>query len=86
VSWGQVIFLLAVVNMSLGLINLIPLLPFDGGHAAVATYEAVRSRKGRPYRVDISKLLPITYAVVGVLLVFGLTSIFLDIRSPITGP
>ena len=31
---------------SSGVFNLIPLLPLDGGHVAIATYERIRSRKG----------------------------------------
>jgi RIP metalloprotease RseP len=83
-SFPDALAMLAIINISLGLLNLLPFLPLDGGHAAVATYEAIRSRKGRPYRVDAMKLLPITYAFVAVLLLFGLSSIFLDFKSPIT--
>ncbi len=32
-------FLFALINISLGIINLLPLLPFDGGHASIAIYE-----------------------------------------------
>src|SRR5262245_3422047 len=44
---ADLLILLAVINISIGLFNLIPLLPFDGGHVAIATYEAIRSRKGK---------------------------------------
>ncbi len=77
-------FILAVINLSLGVLNLLPLLPFDGGHATVATYERLRSRRGSEYRVDMAKLMPITYAVVLLVVIFGLTSMFLDIRSPVS--
>jgi RIP metalloprotease RseP len=52
------------INVFVGLLNLTPLPPFDGGHIAVATYEAIRSRNGRRYRADMTKLLPIAYAAV----------------------
>jgi membrane-associated protease RseP (regulator of RpoE activity) len=78
--------LLATINLSLGVLNLLPLLPFDGGHAAVATYERIRSRRGREYRVDMAKLIPITYAVVFLFVLFGLSSMFLDIRNPVELP
>ena len=32
------------INVFVGLFNLVPLLPFDGGHAAIATYERIRDR------------------------------------------
>jgi membrane-associated protease RseP (regulator of RpoE activity) len=82
---ADLLFLLAVVNISIGLFNLIPLLPFDGGHVAIATYEAVRSRPGRRYHADITKMLPVSYAVLGVFLLFFVTSLYLDIARPIGG-
>ena len=63
-----------------------PLLPFDGGHIAVATYERLRSRAGRRYHADVAKLMPITAAVVAIMVVLGVTSIYLDIVKPIGNP
>lgn len=81
------IFLLLTVNIFLALINLVPLLPFDGGHAAVATYEAIHGAvTGRSYRVDMAKLMPITYVVVFLLVGLGLSSMYLDIVSPAQNP
>ena len=68
----------ASINIVLGLVNLIPLPPLDGGHIAVATYERIRSRKGRRYQVDMAKLLPLTYAVVMVLVFVGLKMVWLN--------
>jgi membrane-associated protease RseP (regulator of RpoE activity) len=79
-------FLLALffnLNMFIGIFNMLPLLPLDGGHAAMAVYERVRSRPGRPYHADFAKLLPLTYAVVMVLVVLGVTTMYLDIVNPI---
>src|SRR5262249_8090769 len=53
------LYLLGAVNLALGLFNLLPLLPLDGGHIAIATYERLRSRRGRMYRVDMNKALPL---------------------------
>jgi membrane-associated protease RseP (regulator of RpoE activity) len=71
------------INIFIGLINMVPLLPFDGGHAAVAIYERVRSRRGRTYRVNMEKLLPLTYGVVLLLGAIFVTSLYLDIVNPI---
>ncbi len=71
------------LNISLALLNLIPLLPFDGGHMAIATYERLRSFGGRVHRVDAARMLPLTYAVVGLVLLIGLFAIFRDIVDPI---
>ena len=73
----------ASINIVIGIFNLIPLLPLDGGHIAIATYERIRSRRGQRYQVDVMKLLPLTYAVVFVLIVLGVSTIFLDIVNPI---
>ena len=59
--------LLAGLNLFLGLFNLVPLLPLDGGHIAGALYEAARRGiarlRGRPDPgyVDVAKLLPVAY-------------------------
>jgi membrane-associated protease RseP (regulator of RpoE activity) len=65
---------------------MVPLLPLDGGHVAIATYERIRSRKGRRYQADVAKLLPLTAAVVSVLLLLGVMTIYLDIVRPIANP
>ena len=72
-----------LVNIVLGLFNLLPLLPLDGGQVAVATYERIRSIGGRRYRVDAAKLLPFTYVVVVVLLVITSMALIRDIVDPI---
>jgi membrane-associated protease RseP (regulator of RpoE activity) len=75
------LWLLAVINLSLGLFNLIPLLPLDGGHVAIALYEGVRSRKGRRYHADVNKLLPLLYLAIAVIAFLGLSALFLDLRD-----
>ena len=72
--------------MFVAVLNLVPLLPFDGGHIAVATYERLRSRAGRRYHADVAKLMPLTAAVVAVMVVLGVTSIYLDIVKPVGNP
>jgi membrane-associated protease RseP (regulator of RpoE activity) len=79
----HLLFLMAAVNISIGLLNMIPLLPLDGGHAAVATYERIRSIGGRRYMADVSRLLPVIYAVVMFMLLLGVSAIYLDIVAPV---
>jgi membrane-associated protease RseP (regulator of RpoE activity) len=78
-GFDNLLILLAAVNIFIGIFNLIPLLPFDGGHAAIATYERIRSRNGKRYYVDVMKLMPLTYMVVLVLGLLFLSSTYLDI-------
>jgi membrane-associated protease RseP (regulator of RpoE activity) len=83
------LFLLVALNVFIGLFNLVPLLPLDGGHIAVATYERVRElfrRDGRRYFVDVAKLMPLTYAVVLVMVLIGVSSLYLDIVNPVNVP
>ncbi len=84
VDIAQPIVLLAILNIFIGLINLLPLLPLDGGHAAIATYERLRSRRDKPYHMDVAKLLPLTYAVVMVLAFLFISTVYLDIVRPIS--
>ncbi len=86
-GWVSVIGLLIAINIFVGLFNLLPLLPFDGGHIAIALYERVASRvRRRRVQVDAAKLLPITVAVVAVLGFIFLSSLFLDITNPVANP
>ncbi|HEX7521420.1 MAG TPA: site-2 protease family protein [Acidimicrobiia bacterium] len=78
--------LLALINLVLAMFNVIPLLPFDGGHAAIAIYEAIASKvRGRRVQADFRKLIPASVVVLALLLTLGLSATFLDIRHVITG-
>ncbi len=85
-GWFNVLNLFVVLNIFVGVFNMVPLLPFDGGHIAIATYERIRSRRGRRYFADITKMMPVTAAVVVVMLALGLTSIWLDVFQPPANP
>jgi membrane-associated protease RseP (regulator of RpoE activity) len=85
--------LIAGLNFFVGVFNLLPLLPLDGGHIAVVWFETARDRirRARGYvgelqRVDLTKLMPLTYAVV--LAFVGLTLWILgaDIVNPVKLP
>ena len=78
-----ILLTLAGVNVFVGLLNMVPLLPFDGGHAAVATYERIRSRKGKPYRADVGKMVPVAMAVMTFLVFVLFAGLYLDITNPI---
>ena len=78
-----ILMLLASVNVFVGVFNMFPLLPFDGGHAAIATYERIRSRKGKPYKADINKMVPVATVVVGLLGWLLVTGLYLDITKPL---
>ncbi len=80
---------LGSVNLFVALFNLLPLLPMDGGHIAGALYEAVKRmlakvfRRPDPGHVDTAKMLPVAYAVGGIILLSGVVLILADIITPI---
>ncbi len=88
-AWWLFLFLLATLNLFVGVLNLLPLLPLDGGHIAVNLYEALRNAVrrafGRPNGppVDYNRLMPLTYAFIIVLIGVGALSITADIINPI---
>jgi membrane-associated protease RseP (regulator of RpoE activity) len=88
--WSAVLMIFIGLNVFIGIFNLLPLLPVDGGHIAIAWYERVRSwiyaRRGKPDpgRVDYFKLMPLTYAVILVGGAFTLLTLAADIINPIT--
>ena len=78
-----ILFLLAVSNVFVGVFNMFPLLPLDGGHAAIAIYERLRERGGQRYHADVAKLMPFAMAVMTVLLFLFMSGLYLDITDPV---
>jgi len=86
----SLILLLAGLNLFLGLINLVPLPPFDGGGIAATLFETVRRWIARllhrpdPGGFDSARLLPVTYVMAGVILLVSIVLIFADIVAPVS--
>jgi membrane-associated protease RseP (regulator of RpoE activity) len=80
-QWDSFFFIFIAINVFVGLINLVPLPPLDGGHIAVLVYEKVRKRKP-----DLRKLAPVSTAVAVFLILFSLSLIYIDITNPIPNP
>ena len=78
-----ILMMLAFVNVFFGVFNMLPLLPFDGGHVAIATYERIRSRGNRRYQADASKMVPVAVAVTVLMLALFLAGSYLDIAKPL---
>jgi membrane-associated protease RseP (regulator of RpoE activity) len=89
---GQLLVLLAGLNVSLAVFNMIPLVPLDGGHVVVVWYESLRRRvaalrrRPDPGPVDYRRLMPLTQLVVAFVIVSSLVLIVADVANPISLP
>lgn len=84
VGLSEVLFLLADISIFVGIFNLLPMPPLDGGHIAVALYERGRSRRNRTHHADARKLAPLLYAGLLVIILLGVSTLFLDLRGLLT--
>ena len=73
--------LLGFVNVFVGVLNVVPLYPLDGGHFAVALYEKIRGRSA-----DVRRLLPIAAAVFVFIVLLGLMGLYFDLVDPLALP
>jgi membrane-associated protease RseP (regulator of RpoE activity) len=80
-EWSTIVYLFGFVTVFVGLINLVPLPPFDGGHLLTLAIEKVRGKA-----VDIRTLIPISAAVMAFFVMFVGATIVLDVTKPITLP
>ena len=85
----DLVLLLAGLNLFLGLVNLVPLPPFDGGGIATTIVDALRRgwarvrRRPDPGVLDSARLLPVTYAGAALIMVISLILIYADIVAPV---
>jgi membrane-associated protease RseP (regulator of RpoE activity) len=83
------IALLASVNIFVGIFNMLPLLPMDGGHLAIVIFERIRAwfarLRGRadPGLVDMQKLVPVSMLFFAVLVGLGTLLIAADLFNPV---
>jgi membrane-associated protease RseP (regulator of RpoE activity) len=80
-DWSTILYLFGFVTVFVGLINLVPLPPFDGGHLLTLAIEKVR---GKP--VDMRTIIPVSAAVMAFFVMFVGATIVLDVTKPITLP
>ena len=83
------ILIIASLNIFVGLFNLLPILPLDGGHMAVAIADEVRAfiarlrGRPRPSAIDVTVLTPITLVVFVILAALTLLLLVADIVNPV---
>lgn len=76
-GWAGILSLIAGLNIIVGLFNVLPLFPLDGGHFAVAAYEKLR---GQP--VDVEKLVPLAVGVIMFFISIFLLGLWFDLFGP----
>lgn len=87
---GTFLLLIASLNIFVGLFNLLPLLPLDGGHMAVAIADEIRAffarlrGRPRPAGIDVNVLTPLTMSVFAVLAVLTAILLIADILNPVS--
>ncbi len=83
---------IASINLFIGIFNLLPLLPLDGGHIAIALYEGARRKIAQlrhqpdPGRVDLNKLMPVAFTFLVVFVGLSLLLMAADINNPFKLP
>jgi membrane-associated protease RseP (regulator of RpoE activity) len=83
------LFIIASLNIFVGLFNIVPLPPLDGGHILVALVDGVKRARARrrgegvPAPFDITRLAPLTYTVFGALVFLTVMLLAADILNPI---
>jgi RIP metalloprotease RseP len=84
------VLIVASLNIFVGVFNLLPILPLDGGHMAVAIADEIRAflarlrGRPRPAPIDVTVLTPITMVVFVVLATLTLLLLVADVINPVT--
>ena len=87
---GTFLLIIASLNIFVGIFNLLPILPLDGGHMAVAIADEIRAfiarlrGRPRPAPINVQVLTPITAVVVIILIGLTLLLLVADIINPIS--
>ncbi len=86
---GTFLLIIASLNFFIGIFNLLPLLPLDGGHIAVVVVDEIRAfiarlwGRSRPAPIDVAVLTPLTVVVLIALVGLTLVLLFADIFNPV---
>lgn len=88
--WATFLLIIASLNIFVGIFNLLPILPLDGGHMAVAIADEIRALyarlrgRARPAAIDVTILTPVTMVVFVILACLTLLLLVADVINPVT--
>ena len=86
---GTFLLIVASLNIFVGIFNLLPLLPLDGGHMAVAIADGLRRtwartrRRPEPRPIALESLMPLTVVVFVLFVALTLLLLAADIFNPV---
>ena len=84
------VLIVASLNIFVGIFNLLPILPLDGGHMAITIADEIRAffarlrGRPRPAPIDVTVLTPVTMVVFVVLASLTLLLLVADVINPVT--
>jgi membrane-associated protease RseP (regulator of RpoE activity) len=81
-DWAVLFYFFGFITVFIGLINLLPLPPFDGGHLAVLLIEKIRGGRA----IDMRKLIPVSATVLAFFVTFVVATMILDVTKPFNVP
>lgn len=83
----EIVMLIGLISVALGVVNLLPLPPFDGGHIVVAASEWVAQQiTRRPVVFDANKLAPVAVITLALFGLLSLSALWLDVVAPLPNP
>ena len=80
-QWAIFVAILIQLNIVVGVFNLLPLPPMDGGYLAFVGWQVVTRRE-----VDLRKVVPVAALIVGLLVALTVGLVWLDITNPVPDP
>jgi membrane-associated protease RseP (regulator of RpoE activity) len=80
-QWAIFVAILIQLNIVVGIFNLLPLPPMDGGYLAFVGWQVLTRRE-----VDLRKVVPVAALIVGLLVMLTVSLVWLDVTNPIPDP
>jgi membrane-associated protease RseP (regulator of RpoE activity) len=93
ISWqakvSDIVQIVAEINIFVGVFNLLPLLPLDGGHIFAVFLERIRAwfarirRRPDPGLFDIRKLIPVSFGIFAIVVALSVMVLIANLVNPV---